>query len=112
MLPDDVTMLTTRLALRGSSEPELLAMLTDLDQAASLLGHAEPDAIAFHCTAVSTFAPHLAAEIRDRITAATGLPGARHRGCHPRRLPGAERLAGVAGHALYSSPCISERSIF
>ena len=72
MLPDSVTMLTTRLALRGSSEAELLAMLTDLDQAATLLGHAEPDAIAFHCTAVSTFAPHLAGEIRDRITAATG----------------------------------------
>lgn len=74
MLPDSVTMLTTRLALRGSSEAELLAMLTDLDQAASLLGHAEPDAIAFHCTAVSTFASHLAGEIRDRITAATGRP--------------------------------------
>jgi maleate cis-trans isomerase len=74
MLPDDVTMLTTRLALRGSSEAELLAMLTDLDQAASLLGHAEPDVIAFHCTAVSTYAPHLAGEIRARITAATGRP--------------------------------------
>lgn len=72
MLPDDVTMLTTRLALLGSSETELLAMLTDLDRAATLLGHAEPDAIAFHCTAVSTFAPHLAGEIRGRITAATG----------------------------------------
>jgi maleate cis-trans isomerase len=74
MLPDEVTMLTTRLALRGSSEAELLAMLTDLDAAAALLGHAEPDAIAFHCTAVSTFAPHLAGEIRDRITAATRRP--------------------------------------
>jgi maleate isomerase len=74
MLPDSVTMLTTRLALRGSSEDELMAMLTDLDNAAALLGHAEPDAIAFHCTAVSTFAPHMAGEIRDRITAATGRP--------------------------------------
>jgi maleate cis-trans isomerase len=74
MLPGDVTVLTTRLALRGSSEGELLAMLTDLDNAASLLGHAEPDAIAFHCTAVSTFAPHLAGEITGRITAATGRP--------------------------------------
>ena len=72
MLPDSVTMLTTRLALRGSSEAELLAMLGDLDNAAVLLGHAEPDVIAFHCTAVSTYAPHLAGEIRDRITAATG----------------------------------------
>jgi maleate isomerase len=74
MLPAEVTMLATRLALRGSSEAELLAMLTDLDNAAALLGHAEPDAIAFHCTAVSTFAPHLAGEIRGRITAATGRP--------------------------------------
>jgi maleate isomerase len=72
MLPEDVAMMTTRLALRGSSEPELLAMLTDLDGAAAMLGHAEPDLIAFHCTAVSTFAPRLAGEIRDRIAAATG----------------------------------------
>jgi maleate cis-trans isomerase len=74
MLPGDVTMLTTRLALLGSSESELMSMLTELDNAASLLGHAEPGAIAFHCTAVSTFAPHLAGEIRHRITAATGRP--------------------------------------
>jgi maleate isomerase len=74
MLPPQVAMLTTRLALRGSSEPELLAMLTDLDKAAELVGHAEPDAIAFHCTAVSTYAPHLAGEIRGRITAASGRP--------------------------------------
>jgi len=72
MLPPSVAMLVTRLALRGSSVPELMAMLTDLDKAAELVGHAEPDAIAFHCTAVSTFAPHLAEEIRGRITAASG----------------------------------------
>jgi maleate cis-trans isomerase len=74
MLPEDVAMMTTRLALRGSSEPELLAMLTDLGSAAALVGHAEPDLIAFHCTAVSTFVPRLAGEIRNRITAATGRP--------------------------------------
>lgn len=74
MLPTEVAMLTTRLVLRGSSEAELMAMLTDLDKAAELVGHAEPDAIAFHCTAVSTYAPHLAEEIRGRITAATGRP--------------------------------------
>jgi maleate cis-trans isomerase len=74
MLTDDVTMLTTRLVLRGSSEPELLAMLADLDNAAALVGHSEPDVIAFHCTGVSTFAPHLADEIRNRITGATGRP--------------------------------------
>jgi len=74
MLPPDVAMLTTRLALRGSSEVELVAMLSDLDRAAGLLGDAEPDAIAFHCTAVSTFAPHWAGDIARRITAATGRP--------------------------------------
>ena len=74
MLPDCVTMLTTRLPLLGSSERELMSMLEDLDKAASLVGDAQPDAIAFHCTAVSTFAPNLAGEIRDRITAATGRP--------------------------------------
>jgi maleate isomerase len=75
----DVIYGSTRLGLlvpSGNSvaETELLAMLTDLENAAALLGHAEPDAIAFHCTAVSTFAPHLAGEIRSRITAATGRP--------------------------------------
>jgi maleate cis-trans isomerase len=74
MLPPDIAMLVTRLALRGSSEPELLAMLADLEKASVLLGHAEPDAIAFHCTAVSTFAAHMAGEIRDRITGASGCP--------------------------------------
>jgi len=74
MLPGTVAMLTTRLELRGTAEAELLGMLTHLDQAARLIGHAEPDAIAFHCTAVSTFAPHLAVEIRARITAASGRP--------------------------------------
>jgi maleate isomerase len=36
------------------------------------VGHAEPDLIAFHCTAVSIFTPRVAGEIRNRITAATG----------------------------------------
>jgi maleate isomerase len=72
MLPEDVALMTTRLPLRGISEPELLAMLTNLESAAAMLGHAEPDLIAFHCTEVSTSAPRLAGEIRDRITAASG----------------------------------------
>lgn len=72
MLPQQVAMLTTRLPLRGSSEPELLTMLAGLENAATLVGHAEPDVIAFHCTAVSTFAPGFAGEIRARIAVATG----------------------------------------
>ena len=75
MLPAEVTMLTKLLALRGSSAAELMAMLTQLEYAAALLGHTEPEVIAFHCTAVSTVAMHLASEIHDRISAATGRRG-------------------------------------
>lgn len=74
MLPPGVTALVTRLELRGSSEPELLAMIGALEPAARLLADARPDLIAFHCTAVSTFAPAMAAGIRGRIEAAAGIP--------------------------------------
>ena len=74
MLPDGVSALVTRLPLRGSSEPELLNMLNGLDTAAKLLADAGVGAIVFHCTAVSTFAPHLAEDIRAHIWRATGIP--------------------------------------
>jgi maleate isomerase len=74
MLPPGVGMLVTRLPLRGSSEAELLAMAGPLEAAAGLLADAGPDAIAFHCTAVSTFDPAMADSLRRRIESATGLP--------------------------------------
>ncbi|MDO9707419.1 maleate cis-trans isomerase family protein [Paracraurococcus lichenis] len=74
MLPAGVTALVTRLALTGSSAAELEAMLEALEPAARLLADARPDLIAFHCTAVSTFAPERAGGIRARIEAASGLP--------------------------------------
>ncbi len=74
MLPPEVGMVVTRLPLRGSSEAELLAMAGSLESAAGLLADARPDAIAFHCTAVSTFDPAMADGLRQRIKAATGLP--------------------------------------
>ncbi|MDR3537732.1 MAG: hypothetical protein P4L71_14635 [Acetobacteraceae bacterium] len=74
MLPNGVSALVTRLPLRGSSEPELLAMLDGLETAAGLLRDAGVGVIVFHCTAVSTFAPHLAGDIRSRISRATGVP--------------------------------------
>lgn len=74
MLPPGIGLLVTRLPLRGSSEAELDAMLGALETAARLLADAEPDLIAFHCTAVSTFAPERAGGIRSRIEAASGLP--------------------------------------
>lgn len=73
MLPPGVAVFVTRLPLRGSSETELLAMLDTLEGAARLLGDAGVARIVFHCTAVSTFTPHLAGEIQQRIAAATGV---------------------------------------
>ena len=67
MLPADVSPLVTRLALRGSSQPELMGMLDQLEQASALLADAGVDVIVFHCTAVSTFAPDLASEISQRV---------------------------------------------
>jgi maleate isomerase len=72
MLPPEVSLLVTRLTLRGSSRPELMRMLDQLEAAATLLADADVDVIVFHCTAVSTFAPDMAEGIRDRITKATG----------------------------------------
>lgn len=74
MLPADVGLVANRLPLRGSSEAELLAMAESLEAAARLLADARPDAIAFHCTAVTTFDAGMAEDLRRRIEAATGLP--------------------------------------
>jgi maleate isomerase len=74
MLPPGVTALVTRLALRGSSEAELIGMIAGLEDAVRLLADAEVGVIVFHCTAVSTFAPRLAAEICRRIEHAAGIP--------------------------------------
>jgi maleate cis-trans isomerase len=74
MLPPGVAALVTRLELRGSSEAELLRMVEALETAARLLADARPALIAFHCTAVSTFAPEMAEGIVRRIADATGLP--------------------------------------
>src|SRR5215813_1911321 len=73
MLPSDVSLLVTRLALRGSAKAELMRMLDHLEAASELLADAGVDVIVFHCTAVSTFAPELADGIRERIRAATGI---------------------------------------
>jgi maleate cis-trans isomerase len=74
MLPPGVGLVVNRLPLRGSSEAELLAMAGSLEAAAGLLADARPDAIAFHCTAVTTFDPTMAEDLRRRIESTTGLP--------------------------------------
>jgi maleate isomerase len=73
MLPPEISLLVTRLSLRGSSRPELMRMLDQLEAAATLLAHAEVEVIVFHCTAVSTFAPDMAEAIQERIKKA-GIP--------------------------------------
>lgn len=75
MLPAGVAALMTRLALRGTSEAELRRMEEGVEDAARLLADAQVDRIVFHCTAVTTFSPESGPAIRQRITAATGIPG-------------------------------------
>lgn len=75
MLPAGVGALITRLALRGSSEAELRRMEAGVEDAARLLADAQVDRIVFHCTAVTTFSPEAGLAIRERIRAATGIPG-------------------------------------
>jgi len=75
MLPAGVGALITRLALRGSSDAELRRMEQGVEDAARLLADARVDRIVFHCTAVTTFSPESGPAIRQRITAATGIPG-------------------------------------
>jgi maleate isomerase len=74
MLPDGVSLHTTRLRLTGSSDEELLAMADGLETAAGLLADACADLILFHCTAVSTWDVEMDQALPARITAATGVP--------------------------------------
>jgi maleate isomerase len=74
MLPTGAGLFVTRLKLTGSSVPELLAMLETLEAGTALLADARVDAIAFHCTAVSTFARGMAGDIRARMGRASPIP--------------------------------------
>lgn len=70
--PEGLAIHWTRLPLTGSSEAQLRAMADGVEGGARLLRDAHVGLIAFHCTAVSTWAPELEAEILQRITAASG----------------------------------------
>ena len=72
MLPHGVSMHTTRLKLRGSSDEELMAMTERVEEGAILLADTRPTLIVFHCTAVSTFDLALEESIKSRITRASG----------------------------------------
>lgn len=74
LMPADVSLHLTRLPLNGSSSDELLRMAAAVEPAATLLGHAKPDVIAFHCTAVSTFNGTLETAILEQASVAAGCP--------------------------------------
>jgi maleate isomerase len=74
MLPDGVSLHTTRLKLVGSSPEELLAMTEGVEEASLLLKDTDPHLIMFHCTAITTFDAGMPQRLRDRITKATGIP--------------------------------------
>lgn len=72
MLPDGVSLHTTRLRLRTTSEEHIQEMVSELERGAVLLADADVDLIVFHCTAASMFAPGFDDEVIDRIEAETG----------------------------------------
>lgn len=74
MLPQGVTMHTTRLRLNGSSEAELLKMAEGVEEAVSLVADARVDLILFHCTAVSTFSSALEKDVLARMRRSSGIP--------------------------------------
>lgn len=74
MLPDGVSLHTTRLRLTGSSDEQLRAMTDNVEEAAGLLGDAGVDLILFHCTAVSTWDAAAEEPLIARISKAAGCP--------------------------------------
>ncbi len=74
MLPAGISLHTTRIKLAGTSPAELLASTEKVEEAASLLADNDPDLIAFHCTAVSTYDEALEESLKRRISGVTGLP--------------------------------------
>jgi maleate isomerase len=73
LLPEGVSLHSTRLRLLGTSHEELLAMTRDVETAAELLAAAKMNLLAFHCTAASTLDADLGADVVARIERCTGI---------------------------------------
>jgi maleate isomerase len=73
LLPEGVSLHTTRLRLLGTSHEELLAMTREVEGAAELLAAAKMNLLAFHCTAASTLDADLGADVVARIERSTGI---------------------------------------
>jgi maleate isomerase len=74
MLPDGVTLHTTRLRMDEKDDNAMLGFTDRIEEAASLLKDAGCNHILVNCTAVTTADPTMGARIGARIMAATGLP--------------------------------------
>lgn len=74
MLPNGISLHTTRLKLTGTATEQLMRMADEVEAAAELLADAAVALIVFHCTAVTTWDAGLEEDIKRRIASATGLP--------------------------------------
>jgi maleate isomerase len=74
ILPDGVSLNTTRLKLAGSTREDLLGMTKGVEDAVSLLVDAGIDRLVFNCTAVSTFDPAMGEALRHRMESVAGRP--------------------------------------
>ncbi len=74
MLPDGVTLHTTRLKMDEKDFNSMLGFTDRVEEASALLKDAGCQHILVNCTAVTTADPTIGARISQRILAATGLP--------------------------------------
>ena len=74
ILPEGISLNTTRLRLAGSTREDLLGMTKGVEDAAGLLADAGVDQLVFNCTAVSTFDPAMGEALRQRMETAAGRP--------------------------------------
>jgi maleate isomerase len=75
MLPEEVSLHVTRIPMREPTQDSLLRMADPVEDASTLLAHAQVDIIAFNCTAGSLIkGSGYDQEIIERIHQATGLP--------------------------------------
>jgi len=74
IMPEGVSLHTTRLKLAGSTRDDLLGMTKGVEDATGLLADAGVDRVVFNCTAVSTFDPAMGEALRRRMETVAGRP--------------------------------------
>ena len=94
MLPQGVSLHTTRLRLQSSKEKHIKEMIADVERGSIMLADADVDLIVFHCTAASMFAPGFDDDIIERIENATAKPAtSTSKGClEAFKSAGAEKI--------------------